>query len=248
MLLPPEASHQYSNTPSFHHSAGGLGAGGALTDYDKAYRATPDYFGTDPVGILRDYCHLLGTDRPVLDIGVGQGRNALFLARRGYRVDGIDPSRTAVQTVDEVARDETLPVRLFQCGFEDFESDVDWYSGVLALGLIQTLPRSSIAQLTGRLREWTRGGSVIFITAFTTEDPWLRHVPRGWRPVDRNCYSDDAGHFRTYLDRGELLDLFPGCDVIYHWEGLGPLHRHGEGAAHHHGSVRVVLRRIAGQT
>lgn len=179
----------------------------------------------------------------MLDIGVGQGRNTLFLARKGFRVDGIDPSGVAVQTVVRVARDEGLSVRLFECGFEAFESDIDCYSGVLVLGLIQTLPRSSVLLLAKRLREWTRRGSVIFVTAFTTEDPWVGHVPRGWCLLDRNYYSDGAGTVRTYLEPGEILTLFPGYDVLFHWEGLGPVHRHGNGLRHRHGSVRAVLRR-----
>ncbi len=213
-----------------------------MMDYDQVYRREPSYFGTEPVGIVRDYWHLLHAERPVLDVGVGQGRNALFLARKGLTVDGMDPSHVALQTVMRIAKRERLRVRLFQCGFEVFQPDVDWYCGVLALGLIQTLSRPMISLLAGRLKDWTSCGSLLFLTAFTTRDPWVRHPPSRWRRVDRNCYSDGADGFRTYLEAGELLDLFPDWEVVYHWEGLGPMHRHGDGSPHSHGSARAVLR------
>lgn len=49
-----------------------------------------------------------------MDLGCGAGRNAIFLARRGFAVDGIDYSRTAIDWAEERVRDAGVAVRL-QC-------------------------------------------------------------------------------------------------------------------------------------
>ena len=68
--------------------------------YDEAYRKTEDYFGPGATSVLRKHYHLIGKDRPVLDIGAGQGRNTLFLARKGFAVDALDPSQVAIDTIE----------------------------------------------------------------------------------------------------------------------------------------------------
>ena len=63
-----------------------------MKHFDELYRETPDFFGSEPSRLLAQFHHLIPADGFVLDIGVGQGRNALFLARKGVSVEGIDLS------------------------------------------------------------------------------------------------------------------------------------------------------------
>jgi len=60
-------------------------------DYEDAYR-TPDWFGSAPHPLLERFAARLPAGARVLDIGSGQGRHALPLARRGCRVTGLDTS------------------------------------------------------------------------------------------------------------------------------------------------------------
>ncbi|MBN1211017.1 MAG: methyltransferase domain-containing protein [candidate division Zixibacteria bacterium] len=96
--------------------------------YDKAYSRVKGFFGNEPNEILKQYYAEMDIGRPVLDIGAGQGRNSLFLARRGYTVDAIDPSRVAMETVANIAQEENLPVGVCQCGFETFVPQTDFYA------------------------------------------------------------------------------------------------------------------------
>jgi SAM-dependent methyltransferase len=58
-----------------------------------------------------------GTLRPgrALDLGCGPGRNALYLAARGFEVDAVDLSPAAVAWAGERARESRAAVR-FHCG------------------------------------------------------------------------------------------------------------------------------------
>ncbi len=80
-------------------------------EFNAAYRASNQYFGDKPEKILLEHASRLDTNRPGLDIGAGQGRNAVFLAQSGIRVDAIDPSAEAVEATARAAASMQLEIR-----------------------------------------------------------------------------------------------------------------------------------------
>lgn len=224
-------------------SRGGGSGPEAGAGFDQEYRGTADYFGVEPASLLSAQVARLDRTRPVLDVGAGQGRNALYLARRGFMVDAIDVSAVAVETVSRRADEEGLPIRAVVCGFESFVPPVDHYSTVLLLGLIPVLARESVELLRERVWSWTGEGGIVLATGFVSSDPSFEEVSRTWRPIGKNSFTDEVGRVRTFLEAGEILDCFGGFEVIHHWEGTGPVHRHGEGQPERHEVFEAVLRR-----
>ena len=51
------------------------------------------------------------------------------------------------------------------------------------------------------------------------------------------------GSLGTFLEPGEIVDLFRFLEVVDHQEFLGPEHRHGDGPPERHGRAEAVLRR-----
>ncbi|WP_154269719.1 MULTISPECIES: class I SAM-dependent methyltransferase [Haloferax] len=77
--------------------------------YDAAYTGVPNWDIGRP---QRAFVHLLEADlvrSPVLDVGCGTGELALFFARHGYDVLGIDISPLAVQQAKAKARGRRIP-------------------------------------------------------------------------------------------------------------------------------------------
>ncbi len=136
-----------------HRGVAGLG-GGLLKDiisgdwivfgdYDDAYR-TAGWFGTEPSRLLTDHLDLLPAGARVLDIGMGQGRHALPLARRGCRVTGIDTSSVAVQTVADVAAAEDLPVAALRQDYRALPDPERPWDAILCFGLLPMLPVAEV--------------------------------------------------------------------------------------------------------
>jgi SAM-dependent methyltransferase len=219
--------------------------------FDDAYRSAKDFFGGKPEKMLVDFVHLIDPRRPALDVGSGQGRNAIFLAEQGITVDAIDPSGEAVETTGKLARERNLPIRSWQSSFESFEpgtgkepvGDFDSYGAICLFGLIQLLTWDSIALLRDRVTAWSGPGTALFLTAWTTQDPSFETCTRDWQSVGKNSFADDSGNVRTFLEPGVAPGLFDGFRVEYHWEGMGPAHRHGDGPLQRHGKVELVLVR-----
>ena len=89
--------------------------------YNEYYTVNKNAFGIEPEKILVDYNHLLSKEYPVLDIGAGEGRNTLYLARLGYSVDAIDPSSVSIHLKENVREVENLGYRTYQAGYKEFE-------------------------------------------------------------------------------------------------------------------------------
>ncbi|MGD9549220.1 MAG: methyltransferase domain-containing protein [Candidatus Krumholzibacteriia bacterium] len=177
----------------------------------------------------------------VLDIGAGQGRNALFLARRGFDVHTLEPSNVAATALGALAGRENLPFSVFTDPFGAFHPPVPSYAGILVFGLIPDLRRGEITDLAGRVRRWSCPGALLWVTAFTTEDPAYPKWKTGTEEIDPRSFRRPDGRVRTYLEPGEILRLFPGFSPIHHWEGLGPEHRHGDGQPERHGMAEAVF-------
>ncbi len=213
-------------------------------EWEYAYSETTDYFGERPTPILKDHLDQLDRMRPVLDVGTGQGRNAVFLAREGITVDAIDPSATGVEMVAGRAAKEKLPIRSVCAAIEDFEPEVTSYGGILGFGLIQILTWQSIETLRNRIEHWTTAGSLIYLTAWTKHDPsYARCLAEKWEPIGQNSFRNNDGVVRTYLEDDQILELFAAYSVVYHWEGLGPEHQHGDSPPERHGHIDAVFRR-----
>jgi SAM-dependent methyltransferase len=211
--------------------------------YDDYYRRTPEVFGSDPNTILVDHVDLIPPSSTALDIGCGQGRNSLFLARRGVAVHALDPSLEAVRTVTAVATGEGLPIRTIHSGFEDLDPEQGGFGTILVFGVIPDLRRHQVTALTSTIRRNLAPRGILFITGFGTWDPAYGSHRNQWTKDAENSFCSLDGFVRTYLEPGELRSLFPDFEAIHCWEGLGPEHRHGDGPLERHGLAEAVLRR-----
>jgi len=212
-------------------------------DYDSAYEKDEALFGSKESHLLKQCAEFIPDGARVLDLGVGQGRNALPLARQGHHVTGIDTSQVSVDTVNRLAAEENLPLKAHLQDFLSYEPDRS-FDVVLCFGLMQMQDLAGCASLVDRLHHWTRPGGTLFLTTWHLEDPSFDRLCKEWeRRSGRSFRSPDREMSRLFLEKGEILKLFFRWKVIYHWEGLGKLHKHGLGKRERHGEVEAVLIR-----
>ena len=80
-----------------------------MADYDKYYQ-TPDLFGS-PFTPLLDFFQKQKPKGKVLDLGCGQGRNAIAISRLGFDVTGIDISQVGINQMLDIAKKEQLNIK-----------------------------------------------------------------------------------------------------------------------------------------
>jgi SAM-dependent methyltransferase len=88
-------------------------------EYDKVYAGPPE-FNVRPNQLLVDAVQGL-TPGEALDVGIGQGRNAVFLAGRGWSVTGFDVSEVGLQKARERAAAEGLKLTAVHASDEEFD-------------------------------------------------------------------------------------------------------------------------------
>ena len=72
--------------------------------------AVPGYlFGKEPILTLKSFVQNLKTGK-VLDVAMGEGRNAVFLASNGFQVEGIDCSGKGVAKAKALADEKKVSI------------------------------------------------------------------------------------------------------------------------------------------
>lgn len=145
------------------------------------------YAGADRVwsgrvnGVLADVASRLDPGR-ALDLGCGEGADAIWLARQGWTVTGVDISPTAVRRANEAARAEGIP-----------EDRIDFVAGDLAaLGaegpydlVSASFLQSPVALPRAQILRAAAGcvgpGGHLLITSHASGPPW-GHQPEGSGP------------------------------------------------------------------
>lgn len=211
--------------------------------FDKRYTSSKHAFGENPEKILVDHYKLIDNSKAILDIGAGQGRHALFLAENGYGVEALEPSEVGLRQLEDAATKNNLPVFCTLGDLATFEPKTDCYSAILLFGIIQILTREQITDLLNNINIWTAAGSLVFVTAFTIDEPSFAKHKKDDTEIGKNSFEDAAGFVRTYLEDNELRDMFSEWEELYYNERITDMHHHGDGNMHQHAVVEAVFKR-----
>ena len=166
--------------------------------WDERYRREEAVPERGPAAFLVEYRRLLPPGGAALDVAMGTGRNALYLASLGYEVAGIDVSGVAVARCREEAVRLGLLVEAVQADLESYELPQAAYDVVIDFYYLQ---RDLAPQLEAALRP----GGVLVFESFTREQRRF-----AWGPQQE----------AFLLRPGELRSLFPGLETLEYREGL----------------------------
>jgi len=74
--------------------------------WNKVYAEDSDFFGEEPSYAARKAADIFkkGSKQKILELGAGQGRDALFFAKNGFQVCALDYSKKAVEAIGEKAQ------------------------------------------------------------------------------------------------------------------------------------------------
>jgi len=81
-----------------------------MTFFDNAYEGVPTWDIGRPQGAVVRLVEAGDIEGAVIDIGCGTGENALFLAKRGHQVVGVDLAHAAIDRAVAKARGRQSPV------------------------------------------------------------------------------------------------------------------------------------------
>ena len=104
-----------------------------MTSFWDARYAEPGYaYGTEPNDFLREVADRLPAG-PVLCLGEGEGRNAVWLAERGHAVTALDASEIGLRKTRELAAARGVEVRTVASDVAAFDLGVARWSAIVTV-------------------------------------------------------------------------------------------------------------------
>lgn len=166
--------------------------------WDERYSRPTFIYGKAPAEFLAENYQYIPFEGSVLDMGMGEGRNAVFLAQKGYKVTGIDISSVAVKKSYLLAQEFGVKIKGVVASLQNYKIAPASYDAIIAFYYIDR-------ELIEEMKSWLKPGGIIIYEAHTTRER-----------EKKGAAKDDL-----YLKEQELLKLFPGMRVLKYEE---PLH------------------------
>ena len=197
--------------------------------WDSMYRdltAPVTFSGGEPSAEVVEAARRLPAGARAIDLGCGDGRNALFLASQGFRVTATDISPVGIAKVKQFAAERDLAVDARVQSMRETTFEID-YDLVVSMGCLHLIERECWEPLLRGMQEGTCLGGYHAVGVMTDALP---------APDDQRDFF--VGLFRG----GELFERYADWEIItqrsvqFHDE-------HPNGVRHHHAGDTVLARK-----
>jgi tellurite methyltransferase len=144
-----------------------------------------------------------------LDVGCGQGRNALYLSQHGFEVDAWDVNPHSLQKLQEVIAAEGIKnIHVQQRDLNADQSIGGKYDFICCTVVMMFLQAKTVRPLIAQMQQATEiNGFNLIVCAMDTDD------------------SPAQPDFPFTFKEGELSALYEGWNIVKYNENIGELHR-----------------------
>ena len=171
----------------------GAGVESAETDkerWNKNYSSDTYHFGKDPIPYLVEQINRLPKGK-ALDLAMGEGRNGVFLATKGFQVTGLDISEKGLEKAQALAKAQGVTIETKVADLDQAPLGSNGYDVVLCT---YYLDRSLFA----KMKQAVKPGGMIVVETYTID-----HLK--YRPQFRKEWL---------LERNELVEWFKDFTIL----------------------------------
>lgn len=154
-------------------------------DWDSRYSATDTMWSEEPNVFLVEKVEAMKPGR-ALDLGCGEGRNALWLAEKGWAVTAVDFSEVAVERGRHWADRRGLEVDFRVSDVTEFDPEPESYD--LVIVFYMQLPKDAVRNVLGRAVGAVAKGGTLLVVAHDLDN--LEHG-YGGPPTAAVLYTTD---------------------------------------------------------
>jgi tellurite methyltransferase len=169
------------------------------TLWDRRYSKRFFVYGKAPEKFLAENYDYIPYGATVLDMGMGEGRHAVFLAQKGYKVTGIDLSSVAVKKANMLAKEFGVKIRTVVASLKKYKIKDASYDAIICFYWVD---RSMVEKIS----RWLKPGGVLIYEGYTLNQRKLKG------------FKNDPENY--FLKQGELLTMFKGFRVLKFEEAI----------------------------
>jgi tellurite methyltransferase len=184
----------------FQHLSGLKTSKDSKVEWDQRYARSIFIYGKSPAQFLAENYQYIPFEASVLDMGMGEGRNAVFLAQKGYKVTGIDISSVAVKKANLLAQEFGVKIKGIVASLKEYKIPPQSFDAIICFYFVDR-------GLIEKIKSWLKPGGILIYEAHTVRQ--------------KNSKKRFSLENSFYLKEQELLKLFPGMRVLKYEE---PLH------------------------
>jgi SAM-dependent methyltransferase len=201
----------------------------AADTWNRRFGADGFLFGTEPNAWLREHAGVWPAGARVLCVADGEGRNSVWLAQQGLRVDAFDVSEVGVAKARQWAARQGVAVDFQVADVDGFAWPEAAYDGVAAI-FVQFADPALRARLFAAMAASLRPGGVLVLQGYT---PRQLEYRTGGPPYLSHLYTEAL-----------LREAFAGLEFLTLRDYEAEVH---EGSGHHGRSalIGLVARRPA---
>ena len=164
--------------------------------YNTLYRKQ-NPFGEKEEEIVRNILKYRSSGT-VLDLGAGQGRNALFLANIGFNVTAIDVSKIGIKMVKKQATEKNIKINVVVGDIKNLDKS-KIYDVILLIFVLHHLSNLDARRLIAQVRSQTAVSGLNVVATFTKNGDFYRNNPK-------------TDYF--YPNERELKDIYFGWEIL----------------------------------
>lgn len=199
------------------------------TNYETWYEGDTYYWGLEPGDFLDELIKLCppAPDKKVLDIGCGEGKDAIYMAGKGYQVSAFDLTENGIRKTLALAKDRNVKINAYVDDINTFEIK-DQYDIIYSTGTVQYLFEENKKAFFDKIDQMTKTGGIVFFNVFV-EKPFLE-LPPDWDIEEKMWKS------------GELFTFFPDWKIERIDEVI--FEDHSGGKPHFHCMDTIICRKM----
>lgn len=163
--------------------------------YEEYYRHNDFYWGTTPNSLALNILRFIYPTKPLklLEIGCGEGRDAIFFTRNGFDVTAFDISETGINKAKQLAIKSRVNVNFFQSDLKNFKP-AETYDVIYSSGVLHHITDEFKEELFNYYKDYTSINDFNIFNVFVTK-PYIEIPP------------DSDGDDNTWHS-GELLQIY----------------------------------------
>lgn len=181
----------------------------------------------------------------VLDIGAGEGRNSIFLAKRGFKVEAIDINAESLKKCKRFAKKHNLPITASVIDVRKFKFEKEKYSLVISINALDFLQLKDTKKLITKIEYSLVPGGIFYLDGFSAKDHLFKVARRKYlkEPDTNTFYFPKIKTNRHFFEKKELLNLCKNFEIIKLKEKR-IIHVHKKTKKlHHHWIIRIIAKK-----
>lgn len=182
-----------------------------MADYDKRYDQKGYYWGVSPSHVCFDILKTMPPTRHirVMDVGCGEGRNAVFFALNGYDVTAFDLSHVGVEKTRELAKKAAVEIEVFESDINTFRF-TESFDIIFSTGALHYVKPDLRGEILANYKEFTTPGGLNCLHTFVAK-PFVPGPPDDEPTLVPWTSGELMGHYHDWLIR-YTVEAIVDCD------------------------------------